>query len=146
MFEFQKAYCLKMLDKIEKRPIASFFRDAPSPDTEYMGGYLERPKKPMDLRTVRQRLVDGTYKTMNEWGVDVRLIWSNAHSCYPPESPIYLIALELSAWFEKKWANYPRTQAEHWATKLKKIRPKIRQLRDGMPIRTDLIPQPAPKG
>jgi hypothetical protein len=145
MLEFQKAYCIKMLEKIEKRPISVFFRDTPA-DPRYIEESLDRPTKPMDLRTVRRNITGGAYKTMNDWGSDIRLIWCNAQSCYPPDTPMHLMAFELSNWFEKKWASYPRTEAEHWANKVKKLRSKIRQLHEGMPVLADLIPQAAPKG
>jgi hypothetical protein len=140
MIPFQKAYCLKMLDKIEKRPISVFFRDPMSSETEYMSGYLERPKKPMDLRAVRKAVLDGTYKTINEWGADIRLIWSNAQYCYPQDSPISMMAAELSAWFEKKSTEYPRSEQENWMKKVKKLRVRVRELHETMPIKRELIP------
>jgi hypothetical protein len=129
-----------MLDKIERRPVSVFFREPMSPHNEFTSGYVERPKKPIDLRMIRKNLSDGVYKSINDWGMDVRQIWSNAQSSYTTDHPIYMIAYELSAWFEKKWVEYPRTEQEGWMKKVKKLRALVGRLNETMPIKRDLIP------
>jgi hypothetical protein len=142
MDEFQRSYCHKMLDKIEKRPVAQFFKEPLTADSEYMSGYVEVPQRPMDLGTIRKKLNSGAYSTISEWGADVRQIWWNAQSIYPKESPIHIIAHELSDWFERKWSEYPRTRQEQWMKKVTKLGRLVKWLNERMPVKKDLIPQP----
>ena len=140
MTDFQKKYCLRMLDKIEKHPISELFRDKPSAIDDRYSTSLIEPEKYMDLKIVRKKLEEGQYKCINDWGSDVRMIWKNAQDNYP-DSAISLMAADLSRWFEKRWGEYPRTEEEQWAKKLKKVEASVRNLTSKFPIDKSFLPE-----
>ena len=141
MIEFQKQFCLKMLDKIEAHPLSELFREPAEPGDERYAGYLDKSKKPMDLSTVRKKLNENQYKCIGECHNDIRLIWSNAISSYPESSNIYKMASDMSNIFEKKWGDYPRTKEEWWYQKLKKVQKSVKYLHDNFPIMKSLLPE-----
>lgn len=141
MTDFQKNYCFKMLDKIEKRPISGIFNQQSNLFENHNSKYINKPKKVMDFQTIRKKLTEGQYKTMNEWGQDVRLIFSNANICFKEDSPIYKMAQDLSEWFERKWNDYPRSEEEQWVKKLRKVQESVKFLSDHFPIDKAFIPE-----
>ncbi|OHT01825.1 Bromodomain containing protein [Tritrichomonas foetus] len=142
MTPFQKQYCLKLTEKIEKHPISEPFRDQSNNNnnTDFQFSSL-KIKENVDLVTIKKRLSEGHYKCINDWGKDVRLIWSNAQQYYPADMPIHVMAQDLSEWFEKKWLDYPRTKEEQWAKKLKKVQTLISALNESFPIDNAFIPE-----
>lgn len=138
---FQKQYCLNMLDKLQKHPISELFLEQPNYTDKRFSGYTDKPKKPMDLKKVREKIKDNQYKCINEWGTDVRLVWSNIISCYPSDSPLTKMAQTLSSWFEERWKDYPRTEQEQWVQKLKKVQDSFSYLKDNFPLDKTFIPE-----
>lgn len=141
MIDFQKNYCIKILDKIESHPISELFRAPSEPGDERYAGYLDIPKKPMDFSTIRKKLNGGEYKCIGECYSDIRLIYSNAMASYPESSGIYKMAADSSSWFEKKLSDYPRTWEEHWFQQIKKIQKQIKYLHENFPISKSLLPE-----
>lgn len=141
MTDFQKQYCLKMLDKIEKHPISQIFATQSKLFENHFIKYTSKPKKAMDLQTIRKKLTEGQYKTMNECGQDIQLIFSNTTSCFKEDSPIYAMAQDLSEWFDKKWIEYPRTEEEQWVKKIRKVQESVKLLSEHFPIDKSFIPE-----
>ena len=61
-------------------------------------------KKPMDLRTVREKLDNGQYENAKEFESDVRLIFLNCAKYNGADHPIRLMANDLEAIFDGKLA------------------------------------------
>ena len=55
----------------------------------------------MDLGTVEKRLKSGAYTNPNQFADDMRLIWNNAMTYNPKQSPIYLMTVAIKEFFEK---------------------------------------------
>lgn len=141
MTDFQKKHCFKMLEKIEKHPISEIFMQQSNLFDNHYAKYIDKQKKVMDFKTIRKKLTDGQYKCMNEWGQDVRLIFSNAKNNFKDDSPIYKMAQDLSDWFESKWNDYPRSEEEQWVKKLRKVQESVKFLSDHFPIDKTFIPE-----
>ena len=62
--------------------------------------YLQVVKKPMDLRTAREKLERREYKSRNECIADIRLIWSNALLYNTIGTKVYSAAVRMSEQFE----------------------------------------------
>lgn len=140
MTDFQKNYCFKMLDKIEKHPISQIFMQQSNLNDSHFSKYIDKQKKVMDFKTIRKKIIDKQYKSMNEWGQDVRIIFSNAKNNFKDDSPIYKMGQDLSEWFENKWNDYPRSEEELWVKKLRKIQESIKYLSEHFPIEKSFIP------
>jgi hypothetical protein len=64
--------------------------------------YPEVIKHPMDLSTVESKLLSNTYKDVNAFMKDMRLIWDNCMTYNVPDSEVYLMADKLKKIFEKR--------------------------------------------
>jgi hypothetical protein len=62
--------------------------------------YLTVVKRPMDINTVRSRLVDDMYNSREECIQDIRLIWDNAKLYNDPNSKLYALACQMDESFE----------------------------------------------
>mmetsp|Transcript_12994 Transcript_12994/g.25473 ORF Transcript_12994/g.25473 Transcript_12994/m.25473 type:complete len:525 (-) Transcript_12994:117-1691(-) len=60
-------------------------------------------KKPMDVGTVKEKLIAGMYGDVDEFGADVRLVWNNAIKFNGRESEVGKSAMEMSQYFEERF-------------------------------------------
>ncbi|KAL1829126.1 hypothetical protein ACET3Z_007538 [Daucus carota] len=60
-------------------------------------------KHPMDLGTVKSKLVSGQYSSPLEFAADVRLTFSNAKTYNPPGNDVHVMADVVSKYFEVRW-------------------------------------------
>jgi E1A/CREB-binding protein len=67
--------------------------------------YFDIVKRPMDLGTIRKRLLEGTmggpYRTYKQFAQDVRLVWHNAALYNPPGTEVHTLAIKFAAFFER---------------------------------------------
>ena len=69
--------CSKFIQKINAHPLSLFFRKPYKPQQKD-DDYFEVIRKPMDLSTVRKKLLNGDYITLKQWEEEVRLIFTNS--------------------------------------------------------------------
>ena len=120
----QLEFCKKLTKKIYDMPLARYFR---SPvNVHEVPNY--KVKKPMDLGTVTTKLENDSYKNVDQWRNDMRLIWDNAREFNQPGTLLNQIATELKSYFEKKTAIIPHTDFELWQLKVKKQHQKVLDL------------------
>ena len=62
-------------------------------------------KEPMDLWTLRRKLIDGGYASLQEYKRDFRLIIDNALQWYEPDSETAKDVQALNAKFEEKMSS-----------------------------------------
>ncbi|XP_077250490.1 transcription factor GTE8-like isoform X2 [Tasmannia lanceolata] len=65
--------------------------------------YFTVIKNPMDLGTVKSKIVSGAYSSPLGFAVDVRLTFSNAMTYNPPGNDVHIMADTLRKFFELKW-------------------------------------------
>ncbi|GAB2289410.1 hypothetical protein Dimus_023719 [Dionaea muscipula] len=65
--------------------------------------YLVVIKHPMDLGTIKGKIVSGEYSSPLDFAADVRLTFSNATTYNPPGTEVHLMAKTLSKFFEQRW-------------------------------------------
>ena len=99
-FSLPKAAMRSILKEVTANPYATPFLEPVDP--EVAPGYLDLIKKPMDLQTVKKRLVTGVYKHPADFVVDMRLIWENCVTYNDPESEIASWAVILGDFFEEQ--------------------------------------------
>ena len=62
--------------------------------------------EPMDIGTVKNRLYDGYYRTLEEYKREVNLVWANAMKYNPPQDPVHQMALEYAGQFQHLLKEY----------------------------------------
>ena len=120
MNDFDKRKCVELTNKMLHKDLCRPFREKVDPERDGAPDYLEIVKNPMDLTTVRKKLVAGEYKSISEWSDDVNLIFKNARLYNDEGSLIDLIAQEMEQWFARKVAQIPRNKEEEWMISLRK--------------------------
>jgi hypothetical protein len=76
--------------------------------------YPKIVKKPMDLRTMREKLEAGEYLSPEKFRQDFQLIIKNCFAYNAPGTPVNQAGIELQHIFEEKWRAMPpeRRQVE----------------------------------
>lgn len=118
MNSFQRSYCEKTMDKLEKRPICQYFIDV-NPLESDSAVQVQGVKRPPNLRAVRLKLQRSEYKNINEWAVDIDYVFKRACPKDDKSRHYELMALEMRRFFRKKWRQFPRSEREHWIMRVK---------------------------
>ncbi|MES1907713.1 MAG: hypothetical protein MHM6MM_000776 [Cercozoa sp. M6MM] len=96
--------CLEVIEYLIKvdcdDPIFGAPVDAKAYGPDMEKAYNSAVSRPMDLGTVRSRLVTGTYTTIEDFATDVRQVWHNATCFNSAGNPINAKAREYSVIFE----------------------------------------------
>lgn len=85
----------EILNEIEDDPKSYEFREAVPWKELGLNDYPEIIKKPMDLKTVRQKLIKTKYPKYEDFFRDVQLIWDNCKSYNIQGSDIYKLAEDM---------------------------------------------------
>ena len=96
--------CFGILDGMVKTKRALWFRAAVDPIKEHLPDYFTVIKQPMDLGTVKTRLLGNYYSEQNGFAADVRLTFQNAMAYNVATTLPHQDALKLLAQFDKKFA------------------------------------------
>ncbi|CAN4087263.1 unnamed protein product [Withania somnifera] len=95
--------CRALLERLTKHKHGWVFNQPV--DTEGLGlhDYFDIIKNPMDLGTVKSKLVTNLYKSPKEFAEDVRLTFQNAMTYNPKGQDVHMMAKQLAKIFEEKW-------------------------------------------
>eukprot|EP01128_Nolandella_sp_AFSM9_P000411 TRINITY_DN10571_c0_g1_i1.p1 TRINITY_DN10571_c0_g1~~TRINITY_DN10571_c0_g1_i1.p1 ORF type:complete len:390 (+),score=53.79 TRINITY_DN10571_c0_g1_i1:210-1379(+) len=94
-------YCLHLVDQLIHHPYGAPFSSPVDPVALKIPAYFDIVQHPQDLGTVRKNLLSGKYKSVFEFGEDVRLVWRNALKFNHPDSDIHMMSQTLFALFEE---------------------------------------------
>ncbi|CAL4060724.1 unnamed protein product, partial [Meganyctiphanes norvegica] len=79
-------------------------------NTRQFPTYKKIIKKPMDLSAIRKKLEDNTYKSAEEFCVDLRLMFNNCETFNEDDSPVGKAGHNLRCFFQTKWnEHFPPT-------------------------------------
>ncbi|KAL0233014.1 hypothetical protein GEMRC1_011761 [Eukaryota sp. GEM-RC1] len=93
--------CLTIVDTLVADPSGGQLFSAPvDPNTCGAPDYYDRVINPMDLGTVRNRLHNGYYRSIEEFADDCRQTFENSLTFNPKDHPVHNIALYLKNRFE----------------------------------------------
>jgi hypothetical protein len=123
-----KDRCMKILEELFSHPISEVFRDPVDPIRDEVPDYLEVIQIPSDLTTVRNRLRNDRYRSLQDFKRDVNLIWENAVQYNGrPSLPAY-IADELSRIFRRRFSALEEPPTDQWINDYLKSRSVICKL------------------
>lgn len=108
-----KAKCLDALKVVQSHQHAWVFNTPVDPVELGLPDYFEVVKKPMDLGTMRKKLENGCYHSLEEFEANVHLTFDNAMLYNPEGSVVYNMAKEMKLKFTKDYEIFVRQiQAE----------------------------------
>jgi hypothetical protein len=122
---FQTQYkqkCLDIVDELFRHPISEVFHDPFDPVADNMPDYLEVVQHPSDLSTVRTKLLNDRYHTLQDFKRDVNLIWENAVQYNGRVALLSYIAGHLSRIFQKRIAVLEEPSPDQWVNDFLKAR------------------------
>ncbi|KAM9528137.1 bromodomain testis-specific protein-like isoform 4-T4 [Salvelinus alpinus] len=78
-------------------------------DTEALGlhDYHDVIMQPMDLGTIRKKMVEREYMDAQDFAADFRLMFSNCYKYNPPTHEVVIMARKLQDVFEERWLKLP---------------------------------------
>ncbi|XP_029606582.1 bromodomain testis-specific protein-like isoform X2 [Salmo trutta] len=78
-------------------------------DTEALGlhDYHDIIMQPMDLGTIRKKMVEREYVDAQDFAADFRLMFSNCYKYNPPTHEVVIMARKLQDVFEDRWLKLP---------------------------------------
>ncbi|RDX83731.1 Transcription factor GTE10, partial [Mucuna pruriens] len=95
--------CESLLNRVISHQCGRFF-DKPVDIVKWnIPDYFTIIKHPMDLGTVKAKLISGEYSSLMDFAADVRLTFSNAMTYNPPGNDVHVMAETLSKYFETRW-------------------------------------------
>lgn len=121
----RKDACIKIIRDLMKKKISLLFAEPVDPKLDKCENYFAVIKNPMDLGTVLSKLESDQYETFSAFKADVELVWSNALTYNPPDSPITFMSLQLRDWFRESTFLMTDDEAADWVTKLTDIQYQI---------------------
>lgn len=125
MNEFEKKKCLELTNKMHKMDLCRPFKDKVDPVRDGAPDYFQIVKRPMDLTTIRRKLNNNDYKSIDAWATDVNQVWINAKLYNNEGTLIYIMAQEMEIWFGRKFESMPRNKDEEWMEMLRKSTKKL---------------------
>ena len=124
--DYDKQWCNNTLAELIKWPLTQPFRVPVDPVRDGASNYLEIVTHPMDLGTVKKKLVEGKYKTVAEFIEDLHLICSNAILFNGENSIFGYIATDIRKWVDDRVEKKPKSQEDEWQRRLDSIVTRLR--------------------
>jgi hypothetical protein len=121
----QRERCVAVLDHICAYAMAKMFAQPVDPDRDNLPDYHSIVTQPMDLGTVRAKLLADEYPTVASWRDDMERIWSNSLAVHPRGSLISTITLEMQTIFRKASAHLSDSPEADWLSKLTSLKDEL---------------------
>lgn len=107
-YQAELKFCLHVLQELAKprySMLVAPFALPVDPVALNIPDYHSVIKKPMDLRTIREKLENGQYENAKEFEADVRLVFANCHKYNGPDHPIRNQAKQLEGIFDQEMSH-----------------------------------------
>ncbi|XVF25561.1 hypothetical protein REPUB_Repub13aG0222600 [Reevesia pubescens] len=102
--------CSAVLKALMKHPAGWVFNQPVDPKALNIPDYFSIIKNPMDLGTIKSKLVKNAYFGIEEFVADIKLTFANAMLYNPPSNNVHKMAEEMKELFEARW----RSLEEKW--------------------------------
>lgn len=93
--DYQRQRCISILDDLQSYSISKMFAQPVDPVRDNVPNYFDIVKKPMDLGTVREKLMNNQYNSVAEWKEDMDLIWKNSLQVNPKGTILGIITTDM---------------------------------------------------
>lgn len=95
--------CLPLLRMLMDHRVGWIFSMPVDPVELKIPDYFSVISKPMDLGTIKSKLLKNEYGNADEFAADVRLTFTNAMQYNPPGNSVHMMAKEIKEIFEVIW-------------------------------------------
>jgi hypothetical protein len=112
MTDYQRKCALRAIDNLLSHTISKMFSEPV--DTKEFPKYLEIISKPMDLGTIRRKILHNEYPNIQEFKQDVQLVWENTKKFNGKHSIIAGLAKTLQYIFKEETEFLTGNDANDW--------------------------------
>lgn len=111
--EKEMEFCQGMIDRMIQGPgfwtrLVGPFRNPVNPAVDNVPNYFDVVKRPMDLSTIKAKIMGGAYTSGAEFEADVRLIFQNCYEYWTQEDAIWDTCQAFEKYFNEQWGNRHR--------------------------------------
>jgi hypothetical protein len=132
--EYDHAWCTKLLTELTKWPTTSPFRMPVDPIRDGAPNYLNVIKTPMDFHTMKKKLANSVYRSVQEFIDDIQLICDNAKLFNGPSSIYGLICDDIMAEVHRQHSEKPASMEEEWYKALLKATQALEEHMRNAPV------------
>ena len=118
--------CIRIIDELLQQPVFNEFRD--QIDTTDMPEYLEKIKSPQDLTSIRMRLLNNGYQTIEQWHNDMMLCFSNCILFNERDTTYGDIAAYAMQVYQKKVRHLIRPTPLEYSSRINRYTKKLHDL------------------
>ncbi|ESQ39802.1 hypothetical protein EUTSA_v10000859mg [Eutrema salsugineum] len=131
--------CLSLLRLLGGHEYGWIFGVPVDPVALNIPDYFTVISKPMDLDTIKSKLLKNVYSSGDEFAADVRLTFTNAMLYNPPENSVHKWAKELKESFEVRWESLKKKKISEL------FGSEVRQGSKRQPVEVDCVRQSSPE-
>ena len=131
--EIRKA-AIDVMDQIISHPIANDFIEPVQPSDD-MQDYFETIKNPQDLTSIKNKLIEKKYTSVQQWADDVELVWANHELYYGQNAHQASIAAECRRLFGKYRHSVDALSMVTWCGEVYRLRSRLYDLMGQPPAR-----------
>lgn len=114
MSDYQRWRCMKALNKLFEYSISDMFSEPVDPIADGCPDYFEKIEHPIDLGTIKLKLLNNEYKTTDEFKYEVNLVWDNSYKYNGKQAIVSHLAKQLSVIFNKEAEFFTGYDAYDW--------------------------------
>lgn len=119
MTDYQRRHALRAVDNLLSYSISKMFSEPV--DINEFPNYLEIISKPMDLGTIRRKVIQNEYSSTQEFKQDVQLVWENSNKFNGKQSIIAGLAKTLHNIFQAETEFLTGNDPVDWQNSCKKL-------------------------
>ena len=124
MTDYQRRGCLKVIDELLQMSISKPFSKPVNPKRDLCPDYFEYIQRPMDLGTIRKKLLKNEYESTDHFKVDVRTVWENCYK-YHGNDLISKLAKQLQQEYEGMTAFLTGDDLADWVSESEWLKSKM---------------------
>lgn len=131
--------CLTLTNLFTVNPLAILFVAPYDPPEEIAAEYHAQVPTPMDLKTVKSKLQEAKYASLNEWVKDMNLIFDNAIKFNGADSVIGGVARYLKEKLQRNVERFELCNARTFEARLIEANKKLQEAIEAIPSATGVV-------
>ena len=141
MNDYDKSWCLKLLTELTKMPITAPFRQPVDPVRDNAPDYLKIITNPMDLGTMKKKLSNDEYHSVQSFIDDIKLICDNSKLFNGEKSLYGMICDDIITEVQKFYCEKADNAHQEWLRSLNKAVSELHEHMKYAPVDSTLIPK-----
>ena len=125
--EYDRQWLQNLLIELFNWNLMDPFKFPVDPKRDHAENYYKIIKKPIDLSTMKKKLNNNEYQTVDEFSEDIRQIYNNSLTYNKKDSVITIIAGDLTKWYNDKLNAKGGNSEAEWKEKVNETIEKLHE-------------------